>query len=89
MAHIEFASSIVRHSPVAPLEIDGETVGELLGEVFMMHPSLKGYVLDDQGAVRKHVTIFVNDRTISDRLFLTDPVGKSDQIYVFQALSGG
>ena len=46
-------------------------------------------VLDDQGAVRKHVAIFVNSQLIRDRQTLTDPIGEDDDIFVAQALSGG
>jgi sulfur carrier protein ThiS len=46
-------------------------------------------VLDDQGALRRHVAIYVNGRPVGDRVRLTDPVAADDEIYVFQALSGG
>lgn len=68
---------------------NGETVGEVLHTVFLDRPRLAGYILDDQGAVRKHVTIFVNNETIRDRERLTDRVGPNDEVFVFQALSGG
>jgi sulfur-carrier protein len=54
-----------------------------------LEPRLRGYVLDDQGALRRHVAIYVNGRPISDRARLTDAVAQDDEIYVFQALSGG
>jgi sulfur carrier protein ThiS len=50
---------------------------------------LRGYVLDDQGALRRHVAVYVNGRPIADRIGLSDPVGPDDEIHVFQALSGG
>jgi hypothetical protein len=46
-------------------------------------------VLDDQSALRRHMTIFVDGRMIRDRVRLADPVGEASTIYVFQALSGG
>ena len=57
--------------------------------MFASAPRLRGYVLDDQGALRRHVAIYVNGRSISDRARLTDVVAQDDEIYVFQALSGG
>jgi len=57
--------------------------------VFASRPALRGYVLNDQGALRRHVAIYVNGRLVNDRIGLTDPVGPRDEIYVFQALSGG
>jgi molybdopterin synthase sulfur carrier subunit len=62
----------------------GSTRRELASE-----PRLRGYVLDDQGTLRRHVAIYVNGRPIGDRVRLTDPVAADDEIYVFQALSGG
>jgi sulfur-carrier protein len=57
--------------------------------VFAAQPRLRGYVLDDQGAVRRHVAIYLNGQPVADRIGLTDPVRPQDEIYVFQALSGG
>ena len=54
-----------------------------------INPQARGYVLDDQSALRKHMTIFVDGRMIRDRTRLTDAVSESSTIYVFQALSGG
>ena len=60
-----------------------------LRAVFADHPQARGYVLDDQSALRKHMTIFVDGRIIHDRTRLTDAVSESSTVYVFQALSGG
>ena len=57
--------------------------------MFASEPRLGGYVLDDQGALRRHVAVYVNGRPISDRARLADAVAPDDEIYVFQALSGG
>jgi len=45
--------------------------------------------LDEHGAVRKHMVIFIDGTMIRDRMTLTDPVTPSSEIYVMQALSGG
>jgi hypothetical protein len=46
-------------------------------------------VLDDQSALRRHMTIFVDGQMIRDRARLADAVGERSTIHVFQALSGG
>ena len=46
-------------------------------------------ILDDEGALRKHVSIVVNGATIRDRAGLSDAVGPDAEIFVMQALSGG
>ena len=67
----------------------GGTVCEVLEQVFAANPQARGYVLDDQSALRKHITIFIDGRVIHDRIKLSDVVGESSRIYVLQALSGG
>ena len=68
----------------------GETVAEVLDQVFKQEPFLRGYVLDEQGALRKHMVIFLNGTALKDRILLSDPVTNHDsEIFVMQALSGG
>lgn len=89
MARIAFTDNLQKHLPCPPTSAPGETVRAVLDAVFEENPPLRSYILDDQGRVRKHVNIFVNDVMISDRKTLSDPVTEHDRIFVFQALSGG
>ncbi len=89
MAKVAFTPNIQRHVHCPATEAPGATVGEVLGAVFAGNPQAKGYVLDDQGALRKHMIIFVNGEVIRDRARLSDPVNDTSSIYIFQALSGG
>ena len=69
--------------------VEASTVREALRAVFDGNPILRGYVLDDQGRVRKHVAVFLNGETVRDREGLADAVAEGDEIFVLQALSGG
>jgi len=89
MAAVRFTPHLSMHLSCPDTVAAGETVAEVLQAVFRERPKLAGYILDDQGALRKHVTIFVNNETLCDRERLTDRVGPHDEIFVFQALSGG
>ena len=89
MPTVSFTRALERFLEAPSAEVDGSTVGEALAAVFAPRPALRGYVLDDQGALRRHVAVYVNGRLVSDRVRLSDPVGARDEIYVFQALSGG
>jgi len=64
------------------LGVDGQTVKQVLEAVFLKNPQARGYVLDDQGAVRSHMVVFVDGQQIHDRQNLTDPVGENGEIYV-------
>jgi sulfur-carrier protein len=69
--------------------VEGDSVRAALDAVFARNPRLRGYVLDDQGALRRHMMVFVDGQQIQDRERLSDPVRPASEIYVMQALSGG
>jgi molybdopterin converting factor small subunit len=86
---VSFTSSLQRHVPCPPESVSGATVREALEQYFSRHPRTRGYVLDEQGALRQHVVIFVNGSQLRDRASQQDPIGEGVEIYVMQALSGG
>jgi sulfur-carrier protein len=89
MAKVVFTENIQRHVLCPQAEAGGRTIREVLENVFADNPQARAYVLDDQSALRKHMTIFLDGRMIRDRTRLADPVTETSTIYVFQALSGG
>jgi molybdopterin converting factor small subunit len=89
MPTVSFTSALQRFLEAPSMEVGGATVREALDAVFAQRPPLRGYVLDDQGAVRRHVVIYINGEVLRDRTRLSDAVAASDEIYVFQALTGG
>ncbi|HEX9702786.1 MAG TPA: MoaD/ThiS family protein [Rhodospirillales bacterium] len=89
MPRIVFTRQLERFLAVPTAEVEGATLGEALDAAFAANPALKGYIVDDQGAIRRHVAVFVDGQPVRDRERLTDPVGPDAEIYVFQALSGG
>lgn len=89
MVHVTFTQSIQHHVPAPPREVAGATVRDALEQVFAQEPRLRGYVLDDQGELRKHVVVFVDGMQIEDRVTLRDRLAPSARIHVMQALSGG
>ncbi len=84
-----FAKAFRRHVDCPDAEVAGPTVGAVLDAYFTEHPQVRGYVLDEAGAIRKHVAVFVDDDLIADRTGLSDDVTAGGRIHVFQALSGG
>ncbi len=89
MPRVTFTRALEQFLKAPPADVEGATLGEALASVFASRPALRGYVLDDQGALRRHVAVYLNGKPARDRIRLSDPVGPSDQIYVFQALTGG
>lgn len=89
MPTVSFTENIQRHVACPPGNVSGETVREALDAVFSGNEGARGYVLDDRGAVRKHMVVFVDGSPIVDRETLTDRVGETSEVFVMQALSGG
>ena len=89
MARVTFTENIQRHVECPPCEVSGATVREVLNAVFAGNLRLRGYVLDEQGEVRRHMIVFVDGRAICDRRGLSDPVALQSNVLVMQALSGG
>ncbi|HEX9431215.1 MAG TPA: MoaD/ThiS family protein [Burkholderiales bacterium] len=85
MPRVVFTSHLQRHVRCAESEVGGATVGAALAAVFSAQPQVRGYVLDEQGELRKHVFIFVDGRRAS----LGDVVQGESSIHVLQALTGG
>ncbi len=89
MVSVVFTRNLERHLEVGPKQVGGDTVRAVLEAVFAEHPKLRGYLLDDQGALRKHVTVFVDGEKLLDRAGLSDPTPDGCEVSVMQALSGG
>ena len=86
---MSFAKAIQRHAACPAADVAADTLRGVLDGYFQIHPEARTYVLDERGAVRKHVAVFVNDTLVIDRERLSDPIAADDRISVFQALSGG
>lgn len=89
MALVRFTENIQRHVSCPAGEVRGSTVREVLEAFFEAHPRARGYCLDDQGRLRRHMVVFVEGQVISDREHLSDAVGANAKVDVMQALSGG
>lgn len=95
MARVVVAPALSRRLPgqgddrELAMELPGGTVAEVLAALFMQHPPLRGYVLDEQGAPRRHIALFINGDALQPKNELSRPVARDAEIYVMQALSGG
>ena len=89
MPRVVFTQNLQRHVACPPADVPGRTLREALDAVFAGNERARGYVLDEQGALRKHVLIFIDSEIVRDRFGLSDPVAATSEVYVMQALSGG
>ena len=90
MPTVRFTDNIQRHVACPDREVEGRTVRAVLDAYFTgKQAAARGYVLDDQGALWRHMAIFVDGEAILDRDALADRVKANGTVDVVQALSGG
>lgn len=89
MPRVSFPQILQRHVACPPVDVPGATVRDALDAAFAVYPTVRGYLLDDDGGLRQHVTVFVDGEVVRDRLHLRSPVGPQSAVAVLQALSGG
>lgn len=97
MAKVVLASALARWLPPAvavdggevSLAIAGSTIFEVLERLFAQYPVLRGYILDERGALRRHVALFVDGSAVHHNSDLRQALGEQSDVHVMQALSGG
>lgn len=67
------------------IEVTGNTVATALQALEQQAPKLRGWVLDEQGQLRRHVNVFLGDSLAE----LEEPVAAEDRLHILQAISGG
>jgi molybdopterin converting factor small subunit len=75
-------SQIVVDSPAA-------TVGEALESLWHRHVGLRDRVLNEQGKLRQHVNIFLNDDNVRRKELLDTTLPANCEITILPAVSGG
>ena len=65
--------------------IEGDSVAELLRGLEREHPATSGWILDERGAVRRHIAVIVNGELGDPEM----PVAADVRVDVLPALSGG
>ena len=90
MPKVIFTANLRRYTGgVTETEASGERVCDLLLDLDGQIPGIRHYLVTDQGVLRQHVNIFVNEDLVTDRVGLTDALTPTDTVHILQALSGG
>ena len=67
------------------LRLEGATVLDVLRALEREHPSVAGWVLDEQDRIREHINVFVNRESGNEQT----AVAPDDRLHVLPAISGG
>src|SRR2546425_9323273 len=71
------------------VEVDAKTIGDAFSELQSRYPGIKERLLDDSGAVRRFVNVYVNEEDI--RFLQNQQTGlkDGDEISIIPAIAGG
>jgi sulfur-carrier protein len=86
---VQFAAHLQRHVACPPQHVPAGTLEQVLAQSFLAAPAMRGYVLNDQGHIRKHVAVFIDQKILHQREQMDLPIRPGSKIVVIQALSGG
>ena len=89
MARVVFTQQLRRFTEAPEGVTAATTLRFALHDAFAGSPRLRGYVLDDQGHLRRHVIVFIDGRRVRDHVNLGDALAPDSEVHVLQALTGG
>lgn len=68
------------------VEAAGTTLAEVMADLDRRYPGIRFRMVDEQDAIRRHIRVWVNK---DEARSLDVPVKDTDEVIIFQALSGG
>ena len=68
------------------VQADGSTVGEVFAA---LDPVLRRRLTDEQGALRRHVNIYLGNDNIRDLNGLATPLQDGDELLILPSVAGG
>lgn len=89
MPRLVFTQQLRRFTDVPEIDTPATVLRAALEDAFAANARLRGYILDEQGHLRKNVVIFIDGRRVRDHVSLSDPLAPGSSVHVLQALSGG
>ncbi len=73
----------------ALVDVQGQTIGDLLTSLTAQHPELKKHLYDNNGKLRSFVNVYVNDEDIRHQQQENTPIKEGDEISIIPAIAGG
>lgn len=83
---VSIPSPLLSYTQDPEVEADGATLSELLADLDQRYPGIRFRMIDEQGAIRPHMRIFINRERV---VGLEEALSPKDEVQILQALSGG
>jgi sulfur-carrier protein len=89
LVKVTLTANLQKYYPQAKFDMSASSVKDLLKKMDEVRPYFSAYILEDNGAIRKHVNIFINGEVVRDKSHVEIPLEAGTQVHIMQALSGG
>jgi molybdopterin converting factor small subunit len=73
----------------AEVDVAAGPLRSVLDAIGREAPELRARLLDEDGALRRHVNVFVNGEDVRFRELLETPVREGDRVTIVPAIAGG
>jgi MoaD family protein len=71
------------------VELQGDTVGDVIGKLTERYPGLEKHLFDDEGHLRPYVNVFLNQEDVRTLQGEDTPVKAGDQLMIIPSIAGG
>ena len=71
------------------VQVEGATLAEVIANLDAVHPGFRDRLLDEAGALRKFVNLFVADDDVRYLQGLDTPVPAGETVSIIPAVAGG
>lgn len=71
------------------VEVNANTVGAAITELQSRYPGIKERLVDDTGAIRRFVNVYVNEEDIRFLQNQETPLKNGDELSIIPAIAGG
>ncbi len=73
----------------ARLSATGETLGDVIADIDRRHPGFASRILDETGALRSYVNVYIGDEDARNRGGSVAAVPDGSEVMVIPAMAGG
>ncbi|HXG46364.1 MAG TPA: MoaD/ThiS family protein [Methylomirabilota bacterium] len=71
------------------VEVNASTIGEAITELQARYPGIKERLIDENGAIRRFVNVYVNEEDIRFLQNQQTPLKPGDEVSIIPAIAGG
>lgn len=84
--NVHIPSPLRTYTNAPTVQANGTTLAELFSDLERQFPGMRFRVINEQGELREHIKIFVNQHIAQT---LQAPIQPNDEIRIIMAISGG